>query len=108
MVPFGTSSAGRPASPRLERNGSVEIIGEAAPGISTSTAMMDTMEKLAALITHRLWPRMDQCPTGKRLLKGVRSAGPVRDFCWWVFLYCQGGAVRESWSVPLSVMLVVP
>ena len=52
MVPFSAFATSRweTGSPRLERyNGysAVEIVGEAAPGISTGTAM-DMMEKLAA------------------------------------------------------------
>ncbi len=85
MVPFSAFATSRweTGSPRLERyNGysAVEIVGEAAPGISTGTAM-DMMEKLAA-----------QLPTGFGLEWTAMSyqnalwrsgAGPVRDFCWW-------------------------
>ena len=107
MVPFSAFATSRweTGSPRLERyNGysAVEIVGEAAPGISTGTAM-DMMEKLAA-----------QLPTGFGLEWTAMSyrtplwrsgAGPVCDFS------AGGVPVRRrctSWSVPFSVMLVVP
>lgn len=109
MVPFSAFATSRweTGSPRLERyNGysAVEIVGEAAPGISTGTAM-DMMEKLAAQLPTGFgleWTAMSY--RGTPLWRS--GAGPVRDFS-------AGGvpvlaALYESWSVPFSVMLVVP
>ncbi|BBR03985.1 multidrug efflux RND transporter permease AcrD [Klebsiella quasipneumoniae] len=109
MVPFSAfaTSHWETGSPRLERyNGysAVEIVGEAAPGISTGTAM-DMMEKLAA-----------QLPTGFGLewtamsyqehLSGAQAPALYAISLLVVFLCL--AALYESWSVPFSVMLVVP
>ena len=109
MVPFSAFATSRweTGSPRLERyNGysAVEIVGEAAPGISTGTAM-DMMEKLAA-----------QFPTGFGLewtamsyqerLSGAQAPALYAISLLVVFLCL--AALYESWSVPFSGMLVVP
>ena len=109
MVPFSAFATSRweTGSPRLERyNGysAVEIVGEAAPGISTGTAM-DMMEKLAA-----------QLPTGFGLEWTAMSYHERRSGAQAPALYAISllvvflclAALYESWSVPFSVMLVVP
>ncbi len=77
MVPFSAFSTARwqYASPRLERyNGipSVEIQGQAAPGVSTGEAMAE-MEKMAAQL-----PAGDRLRVDRPLLRGetCRSPGP--------------------------------
>ncbi|VFS40666.1 aminoglycoside/multidrug efflux system [Enterobacter cancerogenus] len=60
MVPFSAFATSRweTGSPRLERyNGysALEIVGEAAPGVSTGTAM-DVMGKTGAAVAGRFWP----------------------------------------------------
>lgn len=109
MVPFSAFATSRweTGSPRLERyNGyaAVEIVGEAAPGVSTGTAM-DVMEKL-----------VNQLPTGFGLewtamsyqerLSGAQAPALYAVSLLVVFLCL--AALYESWSVPFSVMLVVP
>ena len=109
MVPFSAFATSRweTGSPRLERyNGysALEIVGEAAPGVSTGTAM-DIMEKL-----------VQQLPTGFGLewtamsyqerLSGAQAPALYALSLLVVFLCL--AALYESWSVPFSVMLVVP
>ncbi|MBV8648684.1 efflux RND transporter permease subunit [Paludibacterium sp.] len=109
MVPFSAFSRAywTYASPRLERyNGvpSVEIMGQPAPGLSSGVAMQ-TMEKLAA-----------QLPTGigyswtglsyQERLAGSQATSLYALSMLVVFLCL--AALYESWSVPFSVMLVVP
>ncbi|WON75787.1 multidrug efflux RND transporter permease AcrD [Serratia sp. UGAL515B_01] len=109
MVPFSAfaSSHWEYGSPRLERyNGSsaVEIVGEAAAGVSTGTAM-DEMEKLV----HQLpagfgleWTAMSY----QERLSGSQAPALYAISLLVVFLCL--AALYESWSIPFSVMLVVP
>jgi multidrug efflux pump len=92
-------------SPRLERyNGysAVEIVGEAAPGVSTGTAM-DTMEKLVQQLPAGLVWSGRPCLT--RNVSGAQAPALMRSLL--VVFLCLA-ALYESWSVPFSVMLVVP
>ncbi len=96
MVPFSAFATSRweTGSPRLERyNGysAVEIVGEAAPGISTGTAM-DMMEKLAAQLPTGFgleWTAMSY----QERLSGAQAPALYAISLLVVFL-C-GGAVRE-------------
>ena len=109
MVPFSAFATSRweTGSPRLERyNGysAVEIVGEAAPGISTGTAM-DMMEKLAAQLPTGFgleWTAMSY----RERLSGAQAPALYAISLLVVFLCL--AALYESWSVPFSVMLVVP
>ncbi|MBS3682824.1 multidrug efflux RND transporter permease AcrD [Klebsiella quasipneumoniae subsp. similipneumoniae] len=109
MVPFSAfaTSHWETGSPRLERyNGysTVEIVGEAAPGISTGTAM-DMMEKLAAQLPTGFgleWTAMSY----QERLSGAQAPALYAISLLVVFLCL--AALYESWSVPFSVMLVVP
>ncbi len=109
MVPFSAFATSRweVSSPRLERyNGysAVEIVGEAAPGISTGTAM-DMMEKLAAQLPTGFgleWTAMSY----QERLSGAQALTLYAISLLVVFLCL--AALYESWSVPFSVMLVVP
>ncbi len=86
MVPFSAFATSRweTGSPRLERyNGysAVEIVGEAAPGISTGTAM-DMMEKLAAQLPTGFgleWTAMSY----QERLSGAQRQRCTRFLCWW-------------------------
>jgi multidrug efflux pump len=86
MVPFSAFATSRweTGSPRLERyNGysAVEIVGEAAPGISTGTAM-DMMEKLAAQLPTGFgleWTAMSY----QERLSALRRRPCTRFRCWW-------------------------
>jgi len=109
MVPFSAfaSSHWETGSPRLERyNGyaALEIVGEAAPGVSTGTAM-DTMEKLVHQIPGGFgleWTAMSY----QERLSGSQAPALYAISLLVVFLCL--AALYESWSVPFSVMLVVP
>ncbi len=109
MVPFSAfaTSHWQTGSPRLERyNGysAVEIIGEAAPGISTGTAM-DIMEELTRQLPNGFgldWTAMSY----QERLSGAQAPALYAISLLVVFLCL--AALYESWSIPFSVMLVVP
>lgn len=109
MTPFSAFASGRwqYGSPRLERyNGlpSVEILGEAAPGKSTGEAM-DLMESLAGKLPKGIgyaWTGMSY----QEKLSGDQALMLVAISALVVFLCL--AALYESWSIPFSVMLVVP
>lgn len=109
MVPTSVFATSRwtYGSPRLERfNGlsSVQIQGEAAPGRSSGEAML-AMEKL-----------VDQLPQGFSLqwsgmsyeerLSGAQA--PMLYAISLLIIFLCLAALYESWSVPISVLLVVP
>jgi len=109
MVPFSAFTTMRwdYGSPRLERyNGmpSMEIMGQAAPGLSSGQAMKE-MEKMAA-----------QLPAGvgyewTGLSYEERAAGAQAPALYAISLlvvFLCLAALYESWAVPFSVMLVVP
>ena len=109
MVPFSSFVSGKwvYASPRLERyNGvsSVEVLGTPAPGKSTGDAMAE-VEKLVA----QLPPGIGYEWTGISLEE--RDAGAqtthLYAFSLLIVFLCLA-ALYESWSIPFSVMLVVP
>ncbi|MBA8196230.1 efflux RND transporter permease subunit [Citrobacter freundii] len=109
MVPFSTFSSSQwvYGSPRLERyNGmpSMELLGEAAPGRSTgeAMAMMESLaEKLPTAIGHD-WTGMSY----QERLSGNQAPALYAISLIVVFLCL--AALYESWSIPFSVMLVVP
>ena len=109
MVPFSAfaTSHWETGSPRLERyNGysSLEIVGEAAPGISTGTAM-EIMENLVQKLPAGFgleWTGMSY----QERLSGAQAPALYAISLLVVFLCL--AALYESWSVPFSVMLVVP
>ncbi len=109
MVPFSAFATSRwvTGSPRLERyNGysALEIIGEAAPGVSTGTAM-NIMENLVKQIPGGFgleWTGMSY----QERLSGSQAPALYAVSLLVVFLCL--AALYESWSVPFSVMLVVP
>ncbi|WP_085036534.1 efflux RND transporter permease subunit [Cronobacter sakazakii] len=94
-------------SPRLERyNGmpSMEILGEAAPGRSTGEAMA-LMESLAAKLPTGIgydWTGLSY----QERLSGNQAPALYAISLIVVFLCL--AALYESWSIPFSVMLVVP
>ncbi|EKE8055845.1 efflux RND transporter permease subunit [Salmonella enterica] len=109
MVPFSTFSSARwiYGSPRLERyNGmpSMELLGEAAPGRSTGEAM-SLMENLASQLPNGIgydWTGMSD----QERLSGNQAPALYAISLIVVFLCL--AALYESWSIPFSVMLVVP
>lgn len=109
MVPFSSFATTEwdYGAPRLERfNGfeSVNIKGESAKGVSTGTAMIE-IEKL-----------MEQLPSGIGLeWTGLSyeervsgSQAPLLYFLSMLVIFLSLAALYESWSIPLSVLLVVP
>ncbi|MCS0630497.1 efflux RND transporter permease subunit [Telluria mixta] len=109
MVPFAAFATGawETASPRLERyNGtsSLNIQGMAAPGVSSGDAMLE-MERMVA----RLPKGVGYAWTGMSLEE--RDSGDqtalLYSLSFLVVFLCLA-ALYESWSVPFSVMLVVP
>lgn len=109
MVPFSTFSSARwiYGSPRLERyNGmpSMELLGETAPGRSTGEAMA-LMENLASRLPNGIgydWTGMSY----QERLSGNQAPALYAISLIVVFLCL--AALYESWSIPFSVMLVVP
>jgi len=109
MVPFSAFATARwkYGSPRLERyNGipSVEILGQAAPGVSTGEAMTE-MEKMAA-----------QLPTGigyewTGLSYEEKQAGKQAPALYAISLlvvFLSVAALYESWTIPLVNLLMLP
>lgn len=109
MVPFSAFSTAHweYGSPRLERyNGlpSMEILGQAAPGKSTGEAM-NMMEELASKLPTGIgydWTGMSY----QERLSGNQAPALYAISLIVVFLCL--AALYESWSIPFSVMLVVP
>jgi multidrug efflux pump len=109
MVPFSAFASGEwiYASPRLERyNGlsSVNIQGSPAPGISSGVAMAE-MEKIIA----QLPPGIGFEWTG--LSVEERDSGSQTPMLYTIsilIVFLCLAALYESWSVPFSVLLVIP
>jgi multidrug efflux pump len=109
MVPFSAFATARwqYGSPRLERyNGipSVEVMGQAAPGVSTGEAMAE-MEKMAA-----------QLPTGvgyewTGLSYEEKNAGAQAPALYAISLlvvFLSVAALYESWTIPFVNLLMLP
>ena len=94
-------------SPRLERfNGSsaVEIVGEAAPGYSSGQAM-ETMAKLVSQLPEGIgfeWTGLSY----QEQISGSQAPALYAISLLVVFLCL--AALYESWTIPFSVMLIVP
>jgi len=109
MVPFSAFSTGRWSfgSPKLDRFSgfpSVLIQGEAAPGSSSGDAMA-AMERLVAELPAGIGYEW----SGLSYEERVAGAGAMSLYALslLVVFLCLA-ALYESWSIPLSVMLVVP
>jgi multidrug efflux pump len=109
MVPFSAFSSGHWAfaSPRLERyNGlpSLEIQGQPAPGRSSGEALAE-MEKLVAQLPAGIgfeWTGLSDQEHSSG------SQAPALYAISLLFVFLCLAALYESWSIPFSVMLVVP
>jgi len=109
MIPFSAFSKAKweYGSPRLERyNGipSAEIMGQAAPGISTGEAM-DEMEKMAA----KLPPGIGYEWTG--LSYEEKQAGKQAPALYAISLlvvFLAVAALYESWTIPFVNLLMLP
>ncbi|HLO27217.1 MAG TPA: efflux RND transporter permease subunit, partial [Geobacteraceae bacterium] len=109
MVPFSAFATAhwQYGSPRLERyNGipSVEIMGQAAPGVSTGEAMAE-MEKMAA----QLPPGIGYEWTG--LSYEEKKAGAQAPALYAISLlvvFLSVAALYESWTIPFVNLLMLP
>ncbi|UFS70186.1 efflux RND transporter permease subunit [Geomonas sp. RF6] len=109
MVPFSAFATAhwQYGSPRLERyNGlpSVEVMGQAAPGISTGEAMAE-MEKMAA----QLPPGIGYEWTG--LSYEEKKAGAQAPALYAISLlvvFLSVAALYESWTIPFVNLLMLP
>ena len=82
----------------------VRIAGSAAPGVSSGAAM-DEMERLA----QQLPPGFAVAWTGQSLQERQSAAqAPMLMALSMLVVFLVLAALYESWSIPLSVMLVVP
>ncbi len=110
MVPFASfaQASWTSGSPRLERyNGepTVQILGMALPGVASSGQAMATMERLAA----QLPPGIGLEWSGLSLQE--RQSGSQAPLLYAVsvlLIFLCLAALYESWSIPFSVILVVP
>jgi hydrophobe/amphiphile efflux-1 (HAE1) family protein len=109
MVPFSSfaSSAWSFGSPLLERyNGSasLEVVGDPAPGVSSGAAM-DAVEAIAKQLPQGIGYEW----TGQSYqLRLSGSQAPLLYAVSVLFVFLCLAALYESWSVPFSVILVVP
>ncbi|MFM2346853.1 MAG: hypothetical protein RL654_1606 [Pseudomonadota bacterium] len=109
MVPFSAfaTTDWSFGAPRLERyNGmsSYEVVGEAAAGVSSGTAMAVLEELVAALPPGYGIEWSGQ--SYQERLSGAQA--PILYAVSVLFVFLCLAALYESWSVPFSVMLVVP
>ncbi len=109
MVPFSAFATARwqYGSPRLERyNGipSVEVMGQAAPGISTGEAMAE-MEKMAA----KLPPGVGYEWTGLSYEeKNAGAQAPALYAISLLVVFLSVAALYESWTIPFVNLLMLP
>lgn len=113
MVPFSTFATGEwtYGSPRLERyNGvsSMNITGTPAPGVSSGDAM-NAVEEIIAKLPSMGLQGFDYEWTGLSLEE--RESGAQAPFLYALSLlivFLCLAALYESWSIPFSVLMVVP
>jgi multidrug efflux pump len=109
MVPFSAFSSARwqYGSPRLERyNGipSVELMGQAAPGVSTGEAMAE-MEKMAAQLPAGIgyeWTGLSYEE------KNAGAQAPALYAISLLVVFLSVAALYESWTIPLVNLLMIP
>ncbi|MFV3378335.1 solvent efflux RND transporter permease subunit SrpB [Pseudomonas sp. NY11226] len=109
MVPFSAFATGEwvNGSPKLERYGGISalnILGEPAPGYSTGDAMIEIAE-----IMKQLPPGIGLSYTGlsyEEIQTGNQA--PLLYALTVLIVFLCLAALYESWSVPVSVIMVVP
>jgi multidrug efflux pump len=109
MVPFSAFATAhwQYGSPRLERyNGisSVEIMGQAAPGISTGEAMLE-MEKMAAQLPVGIgyeWTGLSYEE------KNAGAQAPALYAISLLVVFLAVAALYESWTIPFVNLLMLP
>ncbi|MDO6387054.1 MULTISPECIES: efflux RND transporter permease subunit [Uliginosibacterium] len=109
MVAFSAFATGRwtYGSPRLERyngNPSVELVGQPAPGFSTGAAMQ-AVEEIAAKLPEGVGYEWTGISYEERQ---AGSQAPALYAISLLVVFLSLAALYESWSIPFSVMLVVP
>ena len=109
MVPFSAFSSARwqYGSPRLERyNGisSVQIMGQAAPGISTGEAMAE-MEKLAAQLPDGIGYEWSGLSYEE---KNAGAQAPALYAISLLVVFLSVAALYESWTIPFVNLLMIP
>ena len=109
MVPFSSfaSSSWSYGSPLLERyNGSssLEVVGDPAPGVSSGVAM-DAVESIIKQLPEGI--SYEWTGQSYQLRLSGSQAPPLYGISV-LFVFLCLAALYESWSVPFSVMLVVP
>jgi multidrug efflux pump len=109
MVPFSAFATGTwvKGSPKLERFGgisAVEILGEPAPGYSTGDAMV-AIAKIAEHLPHGI--RVNYSGLSYEEIQTGEQAPMLYALTVLIVFLCLA-ALHESWSVPVSVMMVVP
>jgi len=109
MVPFSAFATPRwqYGSPRLERyNGipSMEIMGQAAPGVSTGEAMLE-MEKMAAQLPQGIgyeWTGLSYEE------KKAGAQAPALYAISLLVVFLAVAALYESWTIPFVNLLMLP
>ena len=109
MVPFSAFARtgwtfGAPKLERYDGQGAFEVVGEAAPGVSSGTAMaaVEALVKQLPAGVGLSWAGQSY----QERLSGAQAPALYAVSVLFVFL-CMA-ALYESWSVPFAVMLVVP
>ncbi len=109
MVPFSsfatsTWSYGSPLLERYNGSASLEVVGDPAPGVSSGDAM-DAVEAIARQLPQGIGYEW----TGQSYqLRLSGSQAPLLYGVSVLFVFLCLAALYESWSVPFSVILVVP
>ena len=109
MVPFASFSTAKWAygSPKLERfngNSSINIQGAPAPGVSSGTAMKE-IEKIMTKLPQGFSIAWSGLSYEERL---SGSQAPALYAISIIVVFLCLAALYESWSVPFSVILIVP
>lgn len=109
MVPFSAFTTGRwttgaPTLSRFDGESTIQLQGDAAQGVSSGTAMT-LMENLAAQSAEGFGVAWSGLSYEER--QAGSNASALYVFSLLVVFLCLA-ALYESWSVPLSVLLVLP
>ncbi|PXX64540.1 MULTISPECIES: efflux RND transporter permease subunit [unclassified Pseudomonas] len=109
MVPFSAFATGTwvYGSPKMERYGgisAVEILGEPAPGFSSGDAMA-AVERIASQLPAGIGISWTGLSYEER---AAGSQAPMLYALSLIMVFLCLAAMYESWSVPVSVLLVVP
>jgi multidrug efflux pump len=109
MVPFSAFATGKwvYGSPKLERYGgisAIELLGTPAPGYSTGDAML-AVERIAAQMPAGIGMSYTGLSYEER---HAGAQGPMLYVLSLLIVFLCLAALYESWTIPVSVLLVVP